>query len=119
MLIVLPEEPTHFLPHPDLSNPFNKINMLDASPSGPVNADPAKKEVRCGHPAAVASTTLHEQGYEDAHVETQLEHLKRNQVNAAYDYAKHLRPREKMMQDWADFLELQLRLAKMPKANTA
>jgi integrase len=64
----------------------------------------------------IASTILHEQGYEDAHIETQLAHLKRNKVSAAYDYAKYLDPRKKMMQDWADFLEQQLQEAKTPKA---
>jgi integrase len=63
----------------------------------------------------VASTILHEQGYEDAHIETQLAHLKRNKVSAAYDYAKYLEPRKAMMQDWADFLEQQLQKAKTPK----
>jgi integrase len=67
----------------------------------------------------IASTILHEQGYEEAHIETQLAHLKRNKVSAAYDYAKYLEPRKKMMQDWADFLEQQLQEAKTPKMITA
>lgn len=67
----------------------------------------------------VASTILHEQGYEEAHIEAQLAHLKRNKVSAAYDYAKYLEPRKKMMQDWADFLEQQLQVAKTPKAITS
>jgi integrase len=60
----------------------------------------------------IASTILHEQGYEDAHIETQLAHLKKNKVSAAYDYAKYLKPRKKMMQDWANFLDQQLKQAK-------
>jgi integrase len=67
----------------------------------------------------IASTILHDQGYEDAHIETQLAHLKRNKVSAAYDYAKYLEPRKRMMQDWADFLDQQLQEAKMPEAITA
>jgi integrase len=63
----------------------------------------------------IASTILHEQGYEDAHIETQLAHLKRNKVSAAYDYAKYLEPRKKMMQDWADYLDRQLKEVKMPR----
>jgi integrase len=63
----------------------------------------------------VASTILHEQGYEEAHIEAQLAHLKRNKVSAAYDYAKYLEPRKKMMQDWADFLEQQPQEAKTSK----
>jgi len=55
----------------------------------------------------VASTVLHELGYEDAHIEVQLAHLKRsnNKTSAAYDYAKYLEPRTKMMQDWSDYLD--------------
>jgi len=56
----------------------------------------------------VASTILHEMGYDDAHIETQLAHLKRNKVSAAYDYAKYLEPRAKMMQAWSDYLDKQL-----------
>jgi integrase len=66
----------------------------------------------------IASTILHEQGYEDAHIETQLVHLKRNKVSAAYDYAKYLEPRKKMMQDWANFLDQQLKLAKKAAVRT-
>ena len=62
----------------------------------------------------VASTVLHELGYEDAHIEVQLAHLKRskNKTAAAYDYAKYLEPRARMMQDWSDFLDDQLNKAK-------
>jgi integrase len=55
----------------------------------------------------LASTILHEQEYLDEHIELQLAHQKRDKVAAAYNYAKHLGPRKKMMQDWADFLEQQ------------
>ncbi len=64
----------------------------------------------------VASTILHELGYEDVHIETQLAHLKRNKVSAAFDHAKYLEPRTKMMQDWSDFLDRQLKRAKMAEA---
>ena len=46
-----------------------------------------------------------EQGYPHEHIELQLAHTPRNAVSAAYDYAFQLKPRAKMMQDWADFLE--------------
>lgn len=61
----------------------------------------------------VASTILHEKGYDDVHIETQLAHLKRskNKTGAAYDYAKYLEPRTKMMQDWSDYLDEQLEKA--------
>jgi len=53
----------------------------------------------------VASTILHEQGYNHEHIELQLAHAPRNAVSAAYNHALYLEPRAKMMQDWADFLE--------------
>jgi integrase len=53
----------------------------------------------------LASTVLHEQGYNHDHIELQLAHAPRNAVSAAYNHALYLEPRAKMMQDWADFLE--------------
>jgi integrase len=53
----------------------------------------------------LASTVLHEQGYNHDHIELQLAHAPRNAVSAAYNHAQYLDPRAKMMQDWADFLE--------------
>ncbi len=53
----------------------------------------------------LASTILHEQGYDHEHIELQLAHAPRNAVSAAYNHALYLEPRAKMMQDWADFLE--------------
>jgi integrase len=53
----------------------------------------------------VASTILHEQGYNHDHIELQLAHAPRNEVSAAYNHALYLEPRGKMMQDWSDFLE--------------
>ena len=64
----------------------------------------------------LASTILHEQGYEEAHIEVQLAHLKRSKVSAAYDWAKYLESRKKMMQDWADYLDRQLKEATAPTA---
>ncbi|MDR3751618.1 MAG: tyrosine-type recombinase/integrase [Terracidiphilus sp.] len=53
----------------------------------------------------LASTILHEQGYNHDHIELQLAHAARNAVSAAYNHALYLEPRARMMQDWADFLE--------------
>jgi len=53
----------------------------------------------------LASTILHEQGYNHEHIELQLAHAPRNAVSAAYNHALYLEPRAKMMQDWADYLE--------------
>ncbi|SOD15895.1 tyrosine-type recombinase/integrase [Nitrosomonas ureae] len=53
----------------------------------------------------VASTILHERGYNHDHIELQLAHAPRNAVSAAYNHALYLEPRARMMQDWADYLE--------------
>ena len=56
----------------------------------------------------LASTILHENGFEDEHIELQLAHQKRNKVAAAYNHAKYLNQRKTMMQWWADYLDAQL-----------
>jgi len=61
----------------------------------------------------LASTVLHEQGYPHDHIELQLAHTQRNAVSAAYNHAQYLKPRSKMMQDWADFLEAERRGARV------
>jgi integrase len=53
----------------------------------------------------LASTILHEQGFEHDHIELQLAHIQRNSVAAAYNHALYLKPRAKMMQWWGDYLE--------------
>lgn len=53
----------------------------------------------------LASTALHEQGFDHQHIELQLAHQERNQVSASYNHALYLEPRTKMMQYWADYLD--------------
>jgi integrase len=53
----------------------------------------------------LASTILHERGYNHDHIELQLAHTPRNAVSAAYNHALYLEPRARMMQEWADYLE--------------
>lgn len=53
----------------------------------------------------LASTILHERGFNHDHIELQLAHAQRNAVSAAYNHALYLEPRTVMMQAWADFLE--------------
>ena len=53
----------------------------------------------------LASTVLHEQGFDHAHIELQLAHMERNQVSAAYNHALYLPQRAKLMQCWGDYLE--------------
>ncbi|NBO56240.1 MAG: integrase, partial [Actinobacteria bacterium] len=55
----------------------------------------------------LASTILHEQGFEHAHIELQLAHQERNQVSAAYNHATYIKQRAKMMQWWGNYLEQQ------------
>jgi integrase len=47
----------------------------------------------------LASTIVHEQGYQHDHIELQLAHAPRNAVSAAYNHALYLEPRAKMMSD--------------------
>jgi integrase len=68
----------------------------------------------------LASTILHEQGYNHEHIELQLAHAPRNEVSAAYNHALYLEPRARMMQEWADFLERTQRGGKvLPFCGTA
>jgi len=53
----------------------------------------------------VASTALHEAGFEHEHIELQLAHQRRDRVSAAYNWAQYLPQRAKMMQWWADELD--------------
>ncbi|HEX6707354.1 MAG TPA: integrase arm-type DNA-binding domain-containing protein [Albitalea sp.] len=53
----------------------------------------------------IASTVLHEHGFDHAHIELQLAHQERNQVSASYNWATYLPERRKMMQWWADHLD--------------
>ena len=52
----------------------------------------------------VASTILHEQCFDHAHIELQLAHQARDEVSAAYNFATHLPQRRKMMQAWGRLL---------------
>jgi len=53
----------------------------------------------------MASTLLHEQGWNTDVIERQLAHAEGNKVKAAYNHAEHLPERRKMMQAWADYLD--------------
>lgn len=52
----------------------------------------------------MASTLLNEQGWHPDAIERQLAHQEPNEIRAAYNYAKHLPERRRMMQAWADYL---------------
>ncbi len=64
------------------------------------------KEEMTGHGfRSMASTLLHEQGWNHQVIERQLAHAERNAVSAAYNFAEYLPERRKMMQAWADYLD--------------
>ena len=54
---------------------------------------------------SMASTLLHELGWPHDAIEAQLAHGQRNQVSAAYNFAKYLPERRRMMQGWGDYLD--------------
>lgn len=53
----------------------------------------------------MASTLLNEQGWSSDAIERQLAHVERNRVRAAYNAARYMKERRKMMQAWADYLD--------------
>lgn len=53
----------------------------------------------------IASTLLHDNDFETAHIEMQLAHVETNKTKGAYNRAKYLPQRIKMMQWWADYLD--------------
>lgn len=60
---------------------------------------------------ALAMSTIKEKlGYRHEVVDRQLAHAHRNQVDAAYDRAKFLDERAKMMQEWADYIDKQTKI---------
>jgi len=54
----------------------------------------------------IASTLLHELGHDHNLIELQLAHQERNAVSAAYNHATFVKQRTKMMQAWADHLDV-------------
>ena len=53
----------------------------------------------------MASTLLNEQGWPPDVIERQLAHVERDKVRGAYNHAKYMAERRKMMQHWSDFLD--------------
>lgn len=54
----------------------------------------------------IASTNLNELGFMGDAIEKQLAHDKTNTIRAVYNHAQHLDERRRIMQVWADFLDL-------------
>lgn len=61
----------------------------------------------------IASTILHENSFDHAHIELQLAHMERDSVSASYNFATYLPQRAKMMQWWGDHLDTLRRGAKV------
>jgi integrase len=57
----------------------------------------------------VASTWANEHGYNRDHIETQLAHDSDNAVRGAYNHAQYMPQRRAMLQDWADWLDAQVK----------
>ncbi|EOT7838588.1 TPA: tyrosine-type recombinase/integrase [Pseudomonas aeruginosa] len=55
---------------------------------------------------ATMSTALNEIGYPKIWVDAQLSHVDPNKVSATYNHAEYVEQRRRMMQDWADRLDL-------------
>lgn len=55
---------------------------------------------------ATLSTALHEFGYPEKWVDAQLSHVDPNPVRRTYNHAEYVEQRRRMMQDWADRLDL-------------
>jgi integrase len=55
---------------------------------------------------STASTLLNEKGIAPDVIEIQLAHVERNKGRAAYNKAQRLPERRKMMQEWADYLDM-------------
>ena len=65
------------------------------------------KEEMTGHGfRSMASTNLNEMGFHPDQIERQLAHVEGNKVRAAYNHAEYLPERKKMMQVWADYLDV-------------
>jgi integrase len=64
------------------------------------------KEEMTGHGfRGMASTLLHEKGWDSIIIERQLAHSDSNSVRGAYNHAVFLSERKKMMQEWSDYLD--------------
>ncbi len=66
-----------------------------------------EKAVVCAHGfRAMAATTLSDMGWPSEVIERQLAHIDQNRVRAAYQRSELMDDRKRMMQAWADFLDL-------------
>lgn len=66
-----------------------------------------KKMTGHGFRSLAMSTIKEKLGYQHEVIDRQLSHLPRSAVDRAYDRAKYIPDRTKMMQDWADYIDSQ------------
>ena len=65
------------------------------------------KETMTGHGfRAMANSLLAERGWSVDAIERQLAHVEGNKIRAAYHRSEHLEERKRMMQSWADYLDV-------------
>ncbi len=58
-----------------------------------------------GFRSLAMSAITQQLGYDEKIVDLQLAHVKKNKVDQAYDRAKWLKDRTRMMQDWSDYID--------------
>jgi len=82
--------------------------MSDNTVNGALRRLGYSKEEMTGHGfRTMASTLLNEQGWNRDAIERQLAHAEGNSVRDAYNRADYLPERCRMMQAWADYLDVQ------------
>lgn len=67
----------------------------------------------------IASTLLHESGFDEKYIEAQLAHQKRSKTAAAYNHAAYLAQRTQMMQAWGDIWDTLSKQASTPEERSA
>ena len=67
--------------------------------------DYSKEQMSAHGFRGMASTLLHEHGFDHTVIERQLAHSERNKVSAAYNHSEYLAERRRMMDWWADYLD--------------
>lgn len=82
--------------------PMNRISLVRAIRK----AGYSKEEMTQHGFRAMAFTMLNELGYNRDWIERQLAHGDRNGVRAAYNYAEYLPERRRMMEEWANYLDV-------------
>ncbi|MDF4990962.1 hypothetical protein ACEV8O_02175 [Vibrio parahaemolyticus] len=55
-------------------------------------------------PGAIASTALHEQGFDTLHIEACLSHMDKNVTRASYNRSDFFEQRKEIMRWWSEFI---------------